>query len=60
MSKTLDTVNAFPSMPDEAVISSTVTALLTGLSDRSIRRHPALMRGASIRTLDFSIEALKS
>jgi hypothetical protein len=44
MSKTLDVVNAFPSMPDEALVSAEVVALLSGLSGRTVRRHPALPR----------------
>jgi hypothetical protein len=44
MSKTLDVVNAFPSMPDEAVVSAEVVALLSGLSGRTVRRHPKLPR----------------
>jgi hypothetical protein len=31
-------------MPDEAVVSAEVVALLSGLSGRTVRRHPALPR----------------
>jgi hypothetical protein len=42
--KTLDVLKAFPNLPDDAIIPTPTAALLLGLSDRTIRRHPSLPR----------------
>jgi hypothetical protein len=34
----------FPHLPNEAIIHSKVTSALSGLSERTIRYHPALPR----------------
>jgi hypothetical protein len=44
MPKTLDVLKAFPNLPDDAIIPAPTAALLLGLSDRTVRRHPNLPR----------------
>jgi hypothetical protein len=40
MPKTSDIIAQFDNLPDAAVVSTTVAVVLSGLSDRSIRKYP--------------------
>jgi hypothetical protein len=37
-------LNRFDALPDDAVLQSSTTSIITGLSERTIRYHPKLPR----------------
>jgi hypothetical protein len=39
-----EVVRNFDNLPDDGVVATKVTSLITGLSDRTIRYHPKLKR----------------
>jgi len=44
MPKLIEVLQRWPSLPDDAVVSSKVTSAVTGLSEKTIRYDPRLPR----------------
>jgi len=42
--KITEVVSRFDALPNDAIVQTKVTALLTGLSERTVRYHPKLKR----------------
>jgi len=44
MNNTLEALKRFDLLPDDAVVPSRITGMILGISERSVRYHPALPR----------------
>jgi hypothetical protein len=44
LSKSFEIIKRFDDLPDDAVVSTKITALVLGCADRTIRYHPRLTR----------------